>query len=41
MWHDYIDIYVLYDDTYEGFHPDFIGFPLGFYGDDYVATRPL
>ena len=33
-WHDYIDIYVLYDDLYEGFHSEF-------YDDGYVATRPL
>ena len=34
-----IYIYVLYDDSYEGFYPGFISFHLGFYGDDYVATR--
>ena len=42
-WHDYVDlyIYVLYDDSYEGSYPSFMGFHPGFYDDNYVATRPL
>ena len=41
MWHDYIYIYwvPLYDDLY--IYEGFTGFHTGFFGDDYVAMRPL
>ena len=36
-----IYIYVLYDASYEGSYPGFMGFHSEFYSDNYVATRPL
>ena len=41
MIYIYTYIHVLYDSSYEGYHPGFMGFHLGFYDDDYVAMRPL
>ena len=36
-----IYIYVLYDNSYEGFHPGFTSFHPRFYSDGYVVIRPL
>ena len=41
MWHNYIDIYVLFDESYKGFYLGSTSFHLGFYSGDYIAMRPL
>ena len=45
MRYDYVDLYiymyVLYDDSYKSFNPGYMGFHSRFYGDDYIATKPL